>query len=253
MSTTEFLAQAAQAAPRRRRSRPRPFNGGHLVSLVLAVLAGIAVLASLQGRAATRVVAITTRSVPAGALLTQADVRTVTMRATDAAAVTGLLSPRGVIGRFAAVPLVAGAPITQTETEAGGPAGAGLGQMSVSVPLADADGGDIVAGDRVDLVQANANGPSANGPSATYVAQGLLVLSVSSGPSPASPLGASSTASYFLVVAVGKLTALRVAGALADSGQNSLQVVRSTGEGPAASPAYVPRGSAGAGLASAAR
>ena len=222
------------------------------MSLVLAVLAGIAVLASLQGRAATRLVAITTRSVPAGALLTQADVRTVTMRATDAAAVAGLLSPRGVIGRFAAVPLVAGAPITQTETEAGGPAGAGLGQMSVSVPLADADGGDIVAGDRVDLVQANANGPSA-----TYVAQGLLVLSVSSGPSAASPLAASSTASYFLVVAVGKLTALRVAAALADSGQNSLQVVRSTGEGPAASPtaspAYVPRGSAGAGLASAAR
>lgn len=248
MSTTEFLVQPAQAPPRRRRSRPRPFNGGHLVSLVLAVLAGIAVLASLQGRAATRLVPISTRSVPAGALLTQADVRTVTMRASDASAITGLLSPQEAIGRFAAVPLAAGEPLTQAETEAGRPAGAGLGQMSVSVPVSDADGGDIVAGDRVDLVQANAIGPSA-----TYVAQGLLVLSVSSGASSASPLGASTGASYFLIVSVGKQTALRVAAALADNGQNSLQVVRSTGERPAPSAAYARPGSAGPGPASAAR
>jgi Flp pilus assembly protein CpaB len=93
--------------------------------------------------------------------------------------------------------------------------------MSLAVPLSDADGGGIVTGDRVDVIVA---GPQ----TATYAAQDVLVLSASSSSS-ASLLGVPGS-NYFLTLAVGKATALRIATALASSGTNSVQVIRSNGE-----------------------
>jgi Flp pilus assembly protein CpaB len=199
------------------------------VSVALAILAALAVLAALQARSATRAVPIATRSVAAGATLTASDLKAVTMRASDAAMIAGLLTPQEVVGRISAVPIVAGEPLTQAETAGTRSAGAGLGQMSMAVPLTDADGGNIVTGDRVDVIIAEPQG-------AEYAAQDVLVLSASSASS-ASPLGLPGSTDL-LALAVGKGTALRIASALASSGTNSLQVVLSDGEKPAQSVAF---------------
>ena len=131
-----------------------------MVSILLAVLAGVVVLATAETHTATRLVPEATRAVPAGAKLTAADVRTVTMTATDASALAGLLSPAEVVGRVAAEPIAAGQPYTAPETRSGRPAGAGLGQMSLAVPALDADAANITVGDNVDVVESGATGAS---------------------------------------------------------------------------------------------
>lgn len=243
VTTTDFATQPIAVGQRRRRSRPRPFHAGHLLSVVLAVIAAVAVLAALEGQSATRSVPIAARSVAAGAELTAADVKTVTMRANDASMIAGLLTPQEVIGRTSAVPIVAGEPITRAETADGPPIGSGLGEMSLAVPLTDADGGNIVTGDRVDVIVA---GPQ----TAVYAAQNVLVLSASSS-STASLLGVPGS-NYFLTLAVGKATALRIATALASSGTNSVQVVRTNGEKPTQDGAFWMKDAPGGGLTGAA-
>ena len=181
---------------------------------------------------------IATRSVAAGTELTAADVKTVTMRANDASMIAGLLAPQEVIGRTSTVPIVVGEPITQAETSNGPPVGSGLGEMSLAVPLTDADGGSIVTGDRVDVIVA---GPQ----TAVYAAQNVLVLSASSS-STASLLGVPGN-NYFLTLAVGKATALRIATALASSGTNSVQVVRTNGEKPTQDGAFWMKDASGVG------
>jgi hypothetical protein len=188
VSTTDFAIQSNAVGQRRHRPRPRPFHAGHLLSLVLAVIAAVAVLAALQGQSATRSVPIAARSVAAGTEITTTDLRIVSMQAHDASMITGLLTPEEVIGRTSILPIVAGQPITRAET--------------------------IVAGPET----------------AAYAAQSVLVLSASSSSS-ALLLGVPGS-DYFLTLAVGKATALRIATALASSGTNSVQVVRTDGEKP---------------------
>jgi hypothetical protein len=115
--------------------------------------------------------------------------------------------------------------------------------MSLAVPLTDADGGNIVTGDRVDVIVA---GPQ----TAAYAAQKVLVLSASSS-SAASLLGVPGS-NYFLTLAVGKATALRIATALASSGTNSVQVVRSNGEKPTQDGTFWMKDASGGGLTGAA-
>ncbi|MGP8208901.1 MAG: SAF domain-containing protein [Acidimicrobiales bacterium] len=230
MSTTDFQNTPTQVPVRRRRSRPRPFNAGYMVSILLAVVAGVVVLATGRAHTATRLVPVATRAVPAGTKLSAADVRTMTMTATDAAALAGLLTPAEVVGRVAAEPIAAGQPFTAPETRFGQPAGAGLGQMSLAVPALDADAANITAGDYVDVVESGATG-------AVYVAQRVLVLSASSGPSSSSPLGVGGAGNYYLVLAVGKQTGLHIAGAIGAGGTNSVQVILSNNEEPVATTA----------------
>jgi Flp pilus assembly protein CpaB len=210
-----------------------------LLSIVLAVVAAVAVLAALQGRSAVRSVPLAARSVAAGAVLTAADLKIVSMHANDASMIAGLLAPQEVLGRTSTVPIAAGEPITRAETSLGPPAGSGLGEMSLAVPLTDADGGSITTGDRVDVIVAGAQ-------SASYAAQDVLVLAASSSSS-ASLLGVPG-GNYFLTLAVGKATALRVATALASSGTNSVQVVRSNGEKPTQDGVFWMKGAPGTGL-----
>jgi hypothetical protein len=227
VSTTDFQNTPTQVPLRRRRPRPRPFNAGYMVSILLAVVAGVVVLATARAHTATRLVPVATRAVPAGTKLTAADVATLTMTATDASDLAGLLSPAEVVGRVAAEPIAAGQPFTAPETRFGQTAGAGLGQMSLAVPALDADAANITAGDYVDVVESGATG-------AVYVAQHVLVLSASSGPSSSSPLGVGGAANYYLVLAVGKQTGLHIAGAIGSGGTNSVQVILSNNEKPVA-------------------
>lgn len=173
--------------------------------------------------------------VPAGAVVNSHDTRTVRVHSSDTALAQGLLTPSQLGGGLVAtVALQPDEPVTLSEVEKPSLIPA-LGEMSIAVPLQQAAGGRISAGDLVDVIAANGTG------GAYYVAQGLRVLSVAPASSSAGVLGGGA-GSYFVVVAVDKQTALHIAGALGSDGSggagNDIEIVRSTGEAPAANARY---------------
>jgi Flp pilus assembly protein CpaB len=93
----------------------------------------------------------------------------------------------------------------------------GLRAMSIPIEPEHAVGGDLVAGDRVDLILVGEEG-------AGYVLVDAEVLSVSS-----DDRGALSVGAFFVVVAVEADLALDVAAAIQDG---RIEVIRSTGAEP---------------------
>ena len=87
--------------------------------------------------------------------------------------------------------------------------------MSIPIDAEHAVGGDLGAGDRIDLILVGDDGPE-------YVMSGAEVLSVSAD----GELGALSVGDFYLVVAVDREQALGVAAAIRDG---RIEVVRSTG------------------------
>jgi len=195
--------------------------------VALAVLAGGFAFESLQDRSAMTEVVVASSLVPAGAPVDARDTRLIKVHASDTAFAHGLLTPSALEGRWVAVvPVQPGEPITLSELERPA-AGPPLGEMSIAVPLQQAAGGTIGVGDLVDVIASSGPGE------AYYVAQGLRVLGVAPTTSAAGVLDGGAT-SYFIVVAVGKQTALRIAAALGAQGSgttdDNIQIVRSTGE-----------------------
>jgi hypothetical protein len=151
------------------------------------------------------------------------------VHSSDTSVAQGLLTPSQLdSGWVAAVEVRAGEPVTLSEVKKSSAVPA-LGEMSIAVPLQQAAGGRISAGDLVDVIASNGSG------GAYYVAQSLRVLGVAP-ISAGTGVLAGGTGSYFVVVAVDKLTALRIAAALgAQEGgpaSNDLEIVRSSGEAP---------------------
>lgn len=235
------------AAGKRRPLRGRGRLGsrwtvGHVAPVVLAVLAALFVLAALRDRGAMVLVPVASAPIPAGAAVNGSDTRLVRVHRSDAAVVSGLL-PGGDLGAgwVAESRIDAGEPIARGAVTHGAAGTAGLGSMSIPVPIDRADGGAIVAGDRVDVIVASGSG-------ASYVAEGLTVIGVS--PTTTSGVLAGTTGDFYITVAVDRPTALRLAAALGTSGSTGatggLDVVRSTGEtGSAPSGSYRPPVSAG--------
>jgi len=190
-------------------------------------------------------VVVASAFVPAGSPLGPADSKVVPVHESDGPEAHGLLSPAQLSsGWVAAVPLRPGELLTSSEVAR--PSPAALGQMSIAVPIQQAAGGEVAAGDEVDVIATNSSG------GAYYVAQGLRVLSVAPTGGAQGVLGAS-TGSYYIVVSVGKQVALRLAAALgAESGTGlggAIEVVRSTGEAATPELQYSPgtaEGAAGA-------
>ena len=200
---------------------------GHVAPVVLAVLAGVFVLAGLRDRASMISVPVAGQNIPAGAVVNGGDTRLVKVHRSDVTMVAGLLPSASLGEGWVAVAAIGqGEPITRSAVTQQAVAGSGLGSMSIPVPVDQADGGGIAAGDLVDVIA-----PSANG-GASYLAQGLRVLSVAA--SRTSGALGGSTSDYYVVVAVDRATALRVAAALGSSSSGGrsggVQVVRSTGE-----------------------
>jgi Flp pilus assembly protein CpaB len=149
----------------------------------------------------------------------------VTMHADDSGARAGLLTLADLHSSqnlVAAVLIHSGDPITRSEiVRSAGPTG--LASMSLPVPVAHANGGSIVVGDRVDVI---GHGTGV----AEYVARGLQVLAVAPASS-SSGLGAStSNSTFYIVVAVDSDTALRLSQALGNSNTGgAVDVIRTTG------------------------
>jgi hypothetical protein len=218
------------------RSRsPSRLTAGSVVPVLLAVLAAGFAYAALQDRSSMTSIVVSSSMVPAGTAVNSHDTRTVRVHSSDTALAQGLLTPSQLgDGLVATVAVQPGEPVTLSEVEKASLVPA-LGEMSIAVPLQQAAGGRIGAGDLVDVIAADGTG------GAYYVAQGLRVLGVAPASSSSGVLGGGA-GSYFVVVAVDKQTALRIAGALGSGGGggtgNDIEIVRSTGEVPTPNARY---------------
>jgi Flp pilus assembly protein CpaB len=197
--------------------------------VVLAVLAAGFVYETLQDRSAMTSIVVANSMVPAGAPIDSHDTRAVRVHSSDTVLAQGLLTPSQLgDGWVATVALRSGEPVTLSEVEKPSLVPA-LGQMSIAVPVPQAAGGRISAGDLVDVIASNGAG------GAYYVAQGLRVLGVAPSSNTSGVLG-GGTGTYFVVVAVDKQVALRIAATVeaqaGGPGGENIDIVRSTGERP---------------------
>lgn len=222
-------AGAARVGRVRRRLRHR-WTAGHVVPVVLAVLAAVFALVGLRDRAATVLVPVASQPIPAGSPVTGANTHLVKVHRSDSALVADLMPSADVgTGWITTARISAGEPIALGDVSHGSGAAPGVGSMSLPVPLDRADGGAIQVGDHVDVIAVSSG-------TATYEAQGLNVLAVSTGQ--ASGLLSGANNNYWITVAVDRVTALRLAAALGTSsssgGGTALEVVRSSDEPPPA-------------------
>jgi Flp pilus assembly protein CpaB len=213
-TTTSEPAGSPASPPLGRASavrRPMRLTARAVVPVLLAVIAGGFAYEALQDRAAMTSIVVAAALVPAGSPVNGNDTRLVKVHATDVALTKGLVPPSELAeGWVAAVAVRAGQPITLSELEPP-PSGPALGEMSIAVPVQQAAGGRISPGDLVDVIAAQ--GPKG----AYYVAQSLRVLAVAPMSASSGVLSGGST-DYFVVVAVGKQTALRIAAAFRCTG-----------------------------------
>jgi Flp pilus assembly protein CpaB len=184
--------------------------------VLAAVLAFTVNLVVLRSRDDTTPVAAVRTGVVAGEVVDSADIRLVEVDV-DADILSSLFQANEVqqlVGMVATRQLVPGELLNRSALIPA--AGAeGLRAMSVPIDPAHAVGGDLVAGDRIDLVHVTEAGPQ-------YVLVGAEVLSV------ATPDGAALTGStgFYVVIAVTEASALEVAAAISDG---KIELVRSTG------------------------
>lgn len=97
-----------------------------------------------------------------------------------------------------------------------------LRSMSIQVDRAQAVGGNLTVGDRVDVIHV------VNG-TATYVVAGVQVIDVASSPNSRGLTGSGAAGGYFVVLRVDARQALALATAMDNGGA---QVIRSTGAEP---------------------
>ena len=218
---------AGSFGPQTGRRRVRRLTTGSIVPVVLAVLAAGFGYEALQDRSAMTSIVVASSRLPAGSPVNAGDTRVVSVHATDTDLTHGLLHPADMAqGWVAAVTVQAGGPLTWSEVKRASRVRV-LGQMSIAVPVQQAVGGRISAGELVDVIASNGTG------GAHYVAQALHVVSVAPTSGAGNVLGGGA-ASYFVVVAVDKQTALQVAAALGSEGaggaNSQIEVVSSTGE-----------------------
>jgi Flp pilus assembly protein CpaB len=190
----------------------------HLLIAVAVLLAFIFNFLALQDRGETALVAVAETDLPAGARLTPSDIRFVPVAA-DFAGLEGLVGESdwaAMEGWVLTRSLEQGSVVDRLSL--GEPtAGDGLRSMSIPVPVENAAGGLLVAGDVVDVV-------SVTDGAARFVASGVSVVSVA----PRETGGIGGSAGYHLVVSVTAEEALAVAEAI-DAG--SVEVIRATGAG----------------------
>jgi Flp pilus assembly protein CpaB len=183
---------------------------------IVVILAFVLNLLVLQDRDGTTMVAVADEALAAGATIEPDVVRLVPIDSgfaglPDLVTEPELVSKEGwVLSRS----LAAGGLIAETVLVQPGP-GSGLRTMSLPVSIEHAAGGDLGAGDRVDVI-------SVVDGAADFIAVDLEVVTASQIPS--GSIGSSS--GYHVVVNVTVQDALELAAAL-DSG--SIEVLRSTG------------------------
>jgi Flp pilus assembly protein CpaB len=186
--------------------------------VVSGLLAFVFIAASLRDRAATIDVVVAATDLPAGTALDTANTKTVTLA--ESSPLAGSMLRLDALGAdvVTRAPLRAGEPILASQID-DTPTTSGLRAMSVPVERANAVGGDLRVGDRVDIADVDRDG------NATWLVTGVQVIDVG-----ADRVGLTGVdGSFYVVVDVDAPGALRLAAGLADGKVN---VVRSTGADP---------------------
>jgi Flp pilus assembly protein CpaB len=217
----EQVGEATPVGPGRvrRRNPLTRVSAAHLLMLLAAVLAFATNLVVLRNHDETRAVVVAAVNLPAGRLVESTHFRAVEVDVDDA--VYSKLIPwtqaAALVGQVTSHPIGEGVLIGITDFR--GPSGpAGLRSMSVPIDAEHAVGGEVAAGDRIDLILVADDGPR-------YVLASAEVLAVSS----IGELGALASGHFYIVVAVDAAQALLVAEAIRDG---RIEVVRSTGAVP---------------------
>ena len=208
--------------------------------MVLAgLLGGVLTLGLLRSADDARPVLVAARDLVPGTLLDDGALRVAHVDANDDIAAT--LFDAGAVeqlrGQVVTAPVARGALVTRDDVRPAGD-GAATRAMSFPIPRANAVGGEIGAGDRIDVV-----GVDPDRGDAGYVLTDASVLAVDA--DGGGPLGGDDTVT--VTVALDADAALRLARAL-DAG--SVSIVRATGAPPlgdAPAVAHVRTGGAGDG------
>ena len=213
-------ANSVAPAPRRRTRVGRVSRAAALTWLAGA-LAFVLSASVLRDRSELVEVLVAARDIPAGTELTTTMVRSIELDADSPLAkellLRGSLQPGMVLDGV----VTAGSPI-RTSDLGEGSAGERLRSMSIPVDRANAVGGDIAIGDRVDVIDVIDGAP-------TYVVAGVQVIEVATQASSRGLSGGGGPNGFFVVVQVDARQALALAGAMEDGG---VHVVRSTGAEP---------------------
>lgn len=212
--------QQRPVAPRRRKLRER-VSLGHLFMIGAALLAFVLVVSVLQDRTRTVKVLAARSEINPGATITPDQVTEIELPANSK--LVSSMATRSSLGAgaTAAQHLQAGDPISLTAL-APRTNGDGLRAMSIPIDRSRAVGGDLIAGDRVDVI-------SVSGNQAIYVAVDLEVLRTQTSQSNAGALSSSALTDYYVTVAVNDQTALAVA--LAQQ-TGKVSILRATGATP---------------------
>jgi pilus assembly protein CpaB len=187
--------------------------------LLAAVLAFATNLVVLRNYDETRAVVVAAVDLPAGRLVESGHLRAVEVDVDDAiySRLIPWTSAAALVGQVTSHPIGEGFLIGMSDVrDPSGPAG--LRSMSVPIDAEHAVGGEVAAGDRIDLILVGDDGPR-------YVLASAEVLAVSS----IGDLGALASGDFYIVVAVDPEQALSVAEAIRDG---RIEVVRSTGAAP---------------------
>jgi Flp pilus assembly protein CpaB len=210
-------------APRKRRVRER-LSLGHLFMIASALLAFVLVVSLLQDRRLTTTVIAARADIAPGTVITP-DLVTEVELPSESDLVASLATPEAIASGevTAGQRIAAGDPVTLSAI-ASTSAPSGLRAMSLPIDRVDAVGGDISAGDRIDVI-------SVTGAGAEYVAVSLEVLDTASQTGRSGGLASGTLSSYYVTVSVDDGTALEIALALESS---KVTVVRSTGAEPVA-------------------
>jgi Flp pilus assembly protein CpaB len=215
-------------SPQRSRRLRSQLTPQHWLALVAFVVAFVLIFAALRDRRETVLVAVARNPIPAATRVTNGMVRSVELPA-DSPLLAGMVELDDLSGGewVTTRPVAEGEPLTDQALAGDLPEG-GLRAMSLPVPREHAAGGDLSAGDRVDVL--GVVGADA-GDEVDYVATDIEVLAV--GAEHSGAVG-SRPSEFAVTVAVDGTQARRLARALA---AGSVEVVRSTGADPVPSPA----------------
>jgi Flp pilus assembly protein CpaB len=193
-----------------------------LLMVLAAVLAFATNLMVLRSHDQTRAVVVTSSDLVAGRPVERSDFRSVEVDVDDDlfTRLVPWTDVDGLAGLVAARAIPSGDLVRPTDLR---PAAAARGLRAMSIPIEPehAVGGDLLAGDRVDLILVDDEGTA-------FVLVDAEVLSVSSG-----DRGALSVGAFYVVVGVEADLALDVAAAIQDG---RIELVRSTGAEPLVTP-----------------
>lgn len=188
-TTAHISTNGASALGRVRPSGERGRAPGHRRQLPLVILGALLLLGGALAFAETAIhlqsreeVLVTTAALGAGQVLTESDLRPVTMAPGNGLALVPADDEGTVLGRPLAVPLVAGVPLTSGEL--GAPSAVEVGSDTVALLLRP--GGfppDLGPGNRVEVVPVASAGTAGVPPSTAEVS--ATVLAISAAPSDA--------------------------------------------------------------------